>query len=139
MIDSTQERRRNERLRVRSTAVLLLEGIELGSYAVDNLSPGGALLTGDISALQDDQVTVLLLIHGRPSIEVDGRIMRLDRSVGSTIRMGVAFEHASSATEDALWELLYGESAISEDPQTALPTFDDIGDPDMIPLVPEPA
>lgn len=138
MTKSERERRRNTRRRVPSTAVLFLEGIELGMYGVDNLSPGGALLTGDIAALQGDMVTVLLVLDGRPPIEVDGLIVRLDRSVGSTVRMGVAFEHSSSATEDALSETLYGVSAIPDREDLAFPRLDDIGDPDIIPVVPEP-
>jgi hypothetical protein len=105
---------------------------------VDNLSPSGALLTGDVAALQGDVVTVLLLLDGRPPVEVDGEIVRLDRSVGSLVRMGVHFDHASAATEDALRETLYGVTSIAVDHDLTLPQFDDIDDPDLVPLVPEP-
>ncbi|MBW2460671.1 MAG: PilZ domain-containing protein, partial [Deltaproteobacteria bacterium] len=129
MSDSERERRRNTRRMVPSTAVLFLEGIELGMYGVDNLSPAGALLTGDIAALQGDMVTVLLVLDGRRPVEVDGLIVRLDRSVGSTVRMGIAFEHSSSATEDALSETLYGVSAIPDREDLAFPRLEDVGDP----------
>jgi len=138
MTDSTQERRRSTRRRVQSTAVLFLEGIELGMYGVDNLSPGGALLTGDVAALQGDMVTVLLILDGQRPVEMDGMIVRLDRSVGSTVRMGVAFEHSSSATEDAISETLYGISAVPDREDLAFPHLEDLGDPDIIPVVPEP-
>lgn len=138
MIDTTRERRREARLEVPSSAILFLEGIELGMYAVDNLSPHGALLTGDVAALQGDMVTVLLFLEGRPPVEVDGRIVRLDRSVGSVVRMGVAFDHWSAATEDALRETLYGVTSISADEDLAMPRIDDVEDPDIVPLIPEP-
>jgi len=138
MIDSSRERRRDARLAVPSTAILFLEGIELGMYAVDNLSPGGALLTGDVAALQGDMVTVLLILEGRPPVEVDGEIVRLDRSVGSVVRMGIAFDHWSAATEDALRETLYGVTSFASEEGVTFPRLDDVDDPDVIPFFPEP-
>jgi hypothetical protein len=122
-------------LAVPASAVLFLEGIELGMYGVDNLSPGGAMVTGDVAAARGERLTAMLLFTNRPPIEVDAHVTRLDRSVGSLVRMGLRFDHWSAATEDALRDALYGSTSIRPDRIELDEMWDD---PDLVPIVPEP-
>ena len=140
-MDWTRERRRNHRFSISATAVLFLEGVELGQFAVDNLSVTGALFTGEIGAPRGDRVVALLSISGYPSIEVDARIVRVSRSQG-VVRMAVELEHWSAATEDVLREALLGAHSASEMPppphDVALPEAWEMDDPDLIEIIPPP-
>lgn len=138
-IDPKRERRREHRVVVSASAVLFLEGVELGEFAVDNLSVWGALFTGDIGAAPDDRLTALLTISGLPAIEVDARVVRVRRSQGC-VKMAVELEHWSSFSEDALREALLGARSKSEMPPVAphLPEPWEMDDPDLIEVVPPP-
>jgi len=105
--DPTRERRRAHRLDVAATAVVFLEGVELGEFAVDNLSLAGALLTGDMGAAVDDPLTVMLTVDGQETIELEARVVRVARSRGCT-NLGVVFDHESWVTEDSLRAVLMG-------------------------------
>ena len=133
-MQATRERRGQRRAAIDGSAVLFLEGIELGMFGIDNLSTAGALLTGDVLAAQGDQITVLLLLSDRAPIEVDAQVVRIDGSHGSLLRLGVEFDHNSSATEDAI------RAALGWGPPAPLVgrSIGDVYDPDFITIVPEP-
>ena len=138
-IDATRERRKDSRLEVPATAYVWLEGYELGPYAVDNLSPGGALLTGEISPATGDVIQVLLVLPSQPALELDARVVRRERLPGEGARLAVRFEHWSASTEDALREALFGATSVAPDEERrSLPPFFDVTDPDLVPIVPPP-
>jgi hypothetical protein len=138
-IDPSWERRREHRLTVPATAVLFLEGVELGQFAVDNLSPAGALFTGDLGVARGERVSVLLTIPEASPLELDARVARSSR-LGATFALGVEFEHWSAFTEDALRELIVGAKTASELPPTSpgLPELWEMDDPELIEVVPPP-
>ncbi len=136
-IDPSWERRKEHRLAVPATAVLFLEGVELGQFAVDNLSTSGGLFTGDIGLSRGDSISVLLTVPGHHPVDVDATVMRASR-IGVSVKLGVRFEHWSSSTEDMLRELLLGTSdGLPETPPT-LPELWEMDDPDLIEVVPMP-
>ncbi len=139
-IETRRERRKEGRLELPATAYVWLEGYELGPYAVDNLSVGGALLTGDMTASLGDLVQVLLVLPGEEALELDARVMRVDAKIGSTVQMGVAFEHWSASAEDALREALYGATSLADRDadRESLPPFFESDDPDFVKIIPPP-
>ena len=136
--DPTRERRREHRLDLAATAVVFLEGVELGEFAVDNLSLAGALLTGDIGAAPDDPLTVMLTVDGQETIEIDARVVRVARSGGCT-QLGVGFEHASWVSEDALRAVLLGGHDRAEPwsgPELEIPSSWELDDTDLDDILP---
>lgn len=129
------ERRKHPRMQVPARAVLLCDGVEIGQYAVDNLSPGGALLTGEVAPSRGELLQILLEVDGRSApIEVDAMVVRNSRRDSSDDSIAVRFEHWSSATEDAIREALYG--APGTRPEIRMPEL--CYDEDFIEIVPPP-
>lgn len=97
-----RDRRKHRRAAVNATAVLLDEGVELGHYLVQNLSAGGALLTGDDGPELGSLLTVLLEIEGQTPFELAGHVIRRKERLGQLSAIAVAFEHESGYTEDLI-------------------------------------
>lgn len=95
-----RERRNRPRTDLAVTATLMCESEAVGRYTVQNLSAGGALLTGTVEADENEQHWILLELPTGPlSFEI--RITRQARS-GSVVAIAIAFEHASETSEDQI-------------------------------------
>lgn len=102
--DSTQtrfDRRAHDRVSLPATATLLQRGDVVGRFTVQNLSAGGALLTG---AREVHGVRPLRLVLELPSGErlTVGAHVRRRANVGSVVALAVAFRHLSQSSEDRI-------------------------------------
>jgi CheY-like chemotaxis protein len=86
------ERRRHWRAPLWATATLSIETRHLGTFAVVNLSAGGALFVGDIPAALGAPVRLLLTLPGGSSVRASAALVRRDQS-----RQGSAFALAFTA------------------------------------------
>jgi len=108
-IDARRERRHHNRLSLPASAILFLDGVELGHYIVQDLCAGGALLTGSVATtMKGDVVQVLLHLPGQPPLEIDACVRRMVDTVGHMVAVGIEFEHEDAFTEDAIQEALLG-------------------------------
>jgi len=110
------ERRRYSRANGRAatdqlplTAVLFRRDAALGRFTVQNLSAGGALLTGRRDVAVDERVRVLLPLPGRAPLVVDGKIARRATAGSDLVVLAVQFRHRSPSSEDAIQEALVRE------------------------------
>jgi len=115
-----QDRRKHPRFNVPATASIFHDGLELGRYLVQNLSLGGALLTGDSKAPEDVVVQVLLELDDHRSIEIEARVVRHLYAFGQTTALAIAFEHADSYSEDMITEAMLDQMEMAA-PESLLP------------------
>jgi len=100
------ERRSHSRADLPVTAVLFRKNATVGRFVVQNLSAGGALLTGRHEVEVDERVRVVLPLPGREPIVVDGTVVRRGAATAGVVALGVVFRNVSPAAEDAIQESL---------------------------------
>jgi hypothetical protein len=94
------DRRRHQRTTcIASAAVVVVEGEYVGTYVVENISEGGALLVGKFQRARDDRVEVILQVGERLSFPVSARVARVERQT-----FAVEFQDLSAAMRTALIE-----------------------------------
>jgi hypothetical protein len=99
---SHDERRLYVRARVPAAATAWIGGICKGSYLLDNLSLGGAYLTGGPAIRTGTQVKLHLeLPGGGAAVEANGSVLRSDRQVRD-FAIAVVFEALSEAARIAI-------------------------------------
>jgi CheY-like chemotaxis protein len=98
---SHDERRLYVRARVPAAATAWIGGICKGSYLLDNLSLGGAYLTGGPAIRTGTQVKLHLELPGGTAVEVNGTVLRSDRQVRD-FAVAVVFEALSEAARIAI-------------------------------------
>lgn len=103
------ERRSHSRGDLPITAVLFKRNATLGRFVVQNLSAGGALLTGQHDVDVDERVRVVLPLPGREPLVLSGRVVRRASAPNQLCVLGVEFEHRSPRTEDEIQEALVTE------------------------------
>lgn len=99
------ERRRFERLDLPATATLVQRGGSVGRFTVQNLSAGGALLTGGHDVRASAPLRVFLELPGREPLTLGAHVKR--RVVeGNLVALAVAFRHISESSEDRIQDAL---------------------------------
>lgn len=99
------ERRRHLRTSLPATAMLLQRGGAVGRFTVQNLSAGGALLTGAHDVARSAPLRVLLELPGGEALTVGAHVKR--RAVeGDLVALAVAFRHITEASEDRIQDAL---------------------------------
>lgn len=91
------------------TAVVFERERTLGRFVVQNLSAGGALLTGRHDVGRNETVRVLLPLPGREPLVLWGRVVRRASAPNQLHVLGIEFEHPTPTTEDAIQEALVSE------------------------------
>lgn len=107
----SSDRRRSARSMDTATNAVLLEGGDpVGQVAVQNLSAGGALLSGHVAATGKRPLRLLLEIGLRAEpIRLGANIRRQSLVAPETISLAVRFRHVTSDTEDLIQEMVLGE------------------------------
>lgn len=86
---------------LRATATLLQKGDIVGRYTVQNLSAGGALLTGAKDVIKASPCRLLLELPSGESLTVGAHVRR--RAVaGDVVALAVGFRHLSPQSEDRI-------------------------------------
>lgn len=99
------DRRRFARVDVPATATLLQRGGSVGRFTVQNLSAGGALLTGGHDVRTSAPLRVLLELPGREPLTLGAHVKR--RAVdGDLVALAVAFRHITESSEDRIQDAL---------------------------------
>ena len=94
-------RRGSARVGLRATATLLQRGDVVGRFTVQNLSAGGALLTGAQDVLRAAPCRLLLELPSGESLAVGAHVRR--RAVtGDVVALAVGFRHMSPHSEDRI-------------------------------------
>lgn len=91
------------------TAVVFMRDVAVGRFIVQNLSAGGALLTGRRDVPLDERVRVMLPLPGRDPLVVEGRVSRKADAGNDIVALAVQFRHGNPRTEDEIQEALAGE------------------------------
>jgi len=99
------ERRRFGRINLGATATLLQRGGQVGRFTVQNLSAGGALLTGASDVARSAPLRVVLELPGGEPLTLGAHVKRRAR-MGNLVALAVAFRHISEASEDRIQDAL---------------------------------
>ncbi|HEX9294705.1 MAG TPA: response regulator [Polyangiaceae bacterium] len=100
MVISIVERRIHHRASVAATAIVWIEEQPPVRYLVEDLSAGGALLTGGPSLPMGQTIGLSLHIPSQPPMVIDGSVVRSSQS--GSVALAVAFRSLSPADEDAI-------------------------------------
>lgn len=103
--DEREERRRTKRVDLHATATLVQRGGQVGRFTVQNLSAGGALLTGGSDVLCSAPLRVVLELPNGEALTVGAHVRRKVRT-GNLVALAVAFRHISEASEDRIQDAL---------------------------------
>lgn len=98
-------RRNHQRVDLGATATLLQHDDMVGRFTVQNLSAGGALLTGAHGVEPEAPLQVLLELPNGDFLAI-GAAVRRRADVGSLVALAVAFEHITADSEDRIQESL---------------------------------
>lgn len=104
---SFEERRARARCDLRATATIVSRGEAVGRFTVQNLSAGGALLTGGHDVPRAARCRVLLELPSGESLAVGAWVRRRATNDG-VIALAVSFRHASPASEDRIQDAILG-------------------------------
>lgn len=85
-----------------ATAIVFHRDRPVGRYVVQDLSAGGALLTGSGAVKPGARVRVLLSFPDCDLVSLDARVQRAGVEPGGIASIEVAFRHRSDATEDLI-------------------------------------
>ena len=103
--DRPVDRRVHTRMDIGATAVIYRKGAPVGSYVVDNVSPKGALLRGEVEVEPGRPVRVQLSFAGGTAVGIAGSVKRVDRSDGM-VSLAVEFPALSAQEVDAIQRAL---------------------------------
>jgi CheY-like chemotaxis protein len=99
------DKRQYQRISLAATSWLTFRGALLGPLLVENISLGGAMLSGSPSLPVGSDVGVILVPHGHPTLRLRGRVLR-QSTTGSRETIALAFEPMPLATEAHLQRFL---------------------------------
>lgn len=94
------ERRSDSRTELAVTATVMCRNEAVARYTVQNLSAGGALLTGTVGLDENETYWVLLELPPDP-LSCEVTIKRQVRS-DSVVAIAIAFEHTTESSEDRI-------------------------------------
>jgi PilZ domain len=99
---ATADRRSNHRVDLDGRAVLFQRGDHVGQYTLENLSAGGAMISGDRDLRPGHLVHVLIdLATGEDTMSLTGAVRRV-RNEGNGVGLAIAFPVLSADQEDAI-------------------------------------
>lgn len=120
------ERRGYPRIEVVASAAVLTVNGYAGSFLVDDLSAGGALLIGDPRLEIGEEVRLLLHLPGKKPISLSGEVIRCHPSESQEHLFAIAFRKVSPAVEDVLQQYVRAALGRLEDPSRKwILVFDD--------------
>ncbi len=96
------ERRQHARTPVSATAVVFARAKYVGSYLVEDLSAGGALLVGDGPLPDAAPIELLLQLAGAAPHRLSGHVLRRQTAPDGRHLFAVRFEHLSSELKAVL-------------------------------------
>ncbi|MCA9610786.1 MAG: PilZ domain-containing protein [Myxococcales bacterium] len=96
-----EERREHCRVDLRATATLVQRGEAVGRFTVQNLSAGGALLTGGRDVANSAPLRLLLELPKGETLAVGAHVRRRATADG-TVALAVAFRHVEPGSEDRI-------------------------------------
>jgi len=97
-----RERRGHHRVDLDGRALVLQRGNVVGRYSLENLSAGGAFVSGEKAVRPGHLVHVLLdLALGEPALSVTGSVHRVENG-GSGVSLALHFPALSADQEDAI-------------------------------------
>jgi CheY-like chemotaxis protein len=99
---SRSERRSHDRAHLLATAIVLRRDRPVGRYVVQNLSAGGALLTGSHPVEPGTRIRVLLRFPDQKMVTLHAKVARRSRTEGDVVSLAVTFRHRSDATQDVI-------------------------------------
>lgn len=94
------ERRLFARARVVATATVWVRGLCKGSYIVENLSWGGAYLSGGPALREDDEAKIVIELDSGP-IEVRGHVLRSEAQARDA-SVAIRFDEPTRRARDAI-------------------------------------
>ena len=100
------DRRAHPRVGLTTTATLVQRGEPVGRFMVQNLSAGGALLTGAPHVSRAAPVRLVLELPDGP-LTVDAELHR-SVDVGGLVALAVAFRHVEPRSEDRIQDAVLG-------------------------------
>lgn len=95
------ERRTHDRVDLQATATLVQRGEAVGRFTVQNLSAGGALLTGAKDVANSAPLRLLLELPAGEKLAVGAHVRRRATN-GGTVALAVAFRHVEPGSEDRI-------------------------------------
>ncbi len=107
MRQQNSERRGTRRVDLRATATLLQQDVVVGRFTVQNLSAGGALLTGARGVPRSVPLRLVLELPDGVPLSVGARVRRRAQ-VGNLVALAVAFEHLTQTSEDQIQDAVLG-------------------------------
>ncbi|MCC6875681.1 MAG: PilZ domain-containing protein, partial [Sandaracinaceae bacterium] len=99
------ERREHPRFDLGVTARLFQRGAALGRFAVQNLSAGGALLTGAHEVRRSAPLRLVLEMPDGSMLTVGGHVTRSARNE-SLVALAIAFRHLDAGSEDRIQDAI---------------------------------
>ncbi|MBW2190979.1 MAG: PilZ domain-containing protein [Deltaproteobacteria bacterium] len=97
-----RDRRSNHRVDLDGRAVLFQRGDHVGQYTLENISAGGAMVTGDRDLRPGHLVHLLIdLATGEDTMSLTGSVRRL-RDKNNGVSLAIAFPVLSADQEDAI-------------------------------------
>ncbi|MFH0899764.1 MAG: PilZ domain-containing protein [Pseudomonadota bacterium] len=100
-----RERRKHPRCEVVASAIVLTRCRFAGTFVVQDLSAGGALLIGDPRLEQGERIRLLLQLPGMKGIGLSAEVVRTEDR-GREHSFAVAFRQPSAPAEDAIQEIV---------------------------------
>ena len=105
MDSSSSERRQHPRLAVASSAIVLARHNSGVAFSIESISVGGARLVGPLTLEAGESIQILFELEGTP-IDVEGRVVRVDRQDLATDRVAVAFKNLSEEARVSIQQLV---------------------------------
>lgn len=102
------DRRGHPRVGLPTTATLLQRGDVVGRFTVQNLSAGGALLTGGHDVNSSAPLRLLLELPGGEPLAVGAHVRRR-ATEGNFVALAVAFRHLSQSSEDRIQDAVLAQ------------------------------
>jgi hypothetical protein len=103
------ERRAHPRVPFQATARLFTEAQVIGDYAVQDLSVGGALLSGTVAPTVGGVFGVWLSSTRLGAVRVAAEVVRVQQSADGRVSLGVKFRNPPSKIEAMIQEAVLGE------------------------------
>jgi len=102
------ERRRHPRVKFSAEAMISVNGTEIGTYEVQDLSAGGAFLTGQFSVGAGERIEIRITSSLLRGARLEAKVMRT-QFLKNCVGLGVQFLPATSKLDEILQETIISE------------------------------